>query len=63
MNTEVLMLILSRRIGESFFIGDDIEIRILRCGSTVQVGINAPPHIEIVRAELIPENELEEVID
>ena len=57
------MLVITRRVGESFFIGDDIEIRILRCGSAVQIGINAPPHIEIVRTELIPEDELEAVSD
>jgi carbon storage regulator len=55
------MLILTRREGESFFIGDDIEVVILRTGSQVSVGINAPREVGIVRTELIPTEELEAV--
>jgi len=53
------MLIISRRPGESFFIGDNIEVVILEAGSHVRVGINAPRDIEILRTELIPPEEFE----
>jgi carbon storage regulator len=47
------MLVLSRRPGESFMIGEDAEVIVLgfdnRC---VKVGIRAPRHIPIVRKEL-----------
>ncbi len=47
------MLILSRKSGESFLIGDDIEIFILNAqNDRVKVGINAPEHIKIIRKEL-----------
>jgi len=48
------MLVITRRPGESFFIGDDIEVFILAGGSQVRVGISAPRDTEIVRTELIP---------
>ncbi len=47
------MLVLRRRAGESFFIGDDIEIEIL--GITAQgakIGIRAPRETMILRKEL-----------
>jgi carbon storage regulator len=52
------MLVFTRRSGESFFIGDDIEVVILETGSQVRIGINAPREVEIVRTELIPPEEL-----
>lgn len=52
------MLIITRHPGESFFIGDEIEVVILEGGSKVRVGIRAPEDIEITRTELIPECEL-----
>lgn len=48
------MLVLSRRIGESLLLGDDIEIRILGInGSQVRVAIKAPADVHIVRKELL----------
>lgn len=55
------MLIITRRPGESFFIGDEIEVVILESGSQVRVGINAPPEVVVLRTELIPDEELEVV--
>jgi carbon storage regulator CsrA len=49
--------------GESFFIGDDIQVVILEAGSQVRDGINAPRHVEIFRTELIPTEEFEAVDD
>ena len=55
------MLVITRREGESFIIGDNIEVVILKAGSQVRIGINAPQDIQILRTELIPTAELEEI--
>lgn len=48
------MLILSRRSGEAFKIGEDITIVIHEIGGErVRVGIEAPKNISIVRSELL----------
>lgn len=47
------MLILTRRIGESIKIGDDITIQITRIqGGRVRIGIEAPKDVKIMRNEL-----------
>ncbi len=47
------MLILSRRAGEAFFVGEDVEIIILETrGDKVKIGINAPPQVNLARSEL-----------
>jgi len=47
------MLILSRKLGESFFIGEDVEVFILDAQSDrIKVGIVAPENIKIIRKEL-----------
>ena len=47
------MLILTRKIGESIWINDEIEIIISEVkGDQVKIGINAPLTIEILRGEL-----------
>ena len=48
------MLVLTRRSGESFFIGDNIEIKISDIsGDKVRVSIDAPREITILRSELL----------
>lgn len=47
------MLVLRRREGERIKIGDDIEIVIVRSGKTVEVGIDAPRDVKILRSELL----------
>jgi carbon storage regulator len=48
-----LMLVLSRKPGESLFIGSDIVITLVEVmGNRVKIGINAPADIEILRGEL-----------
>jgi len=48
------MLVLTRRVGESLTIGDDIKLTILdHQGNQVRVGIDAPRDVAIVREELI----------
>ena len=47
------MLILTRKTGQGFTIGDDIEIIITEVsGDKVRVGIEAPKHIKVLRCEL-----------
>lgn len=47
------MLVISRKVGESFVIADNIRISILASGNDkVSVGIEAPPEIKVVRTEL-----------
>lgn len=47
------MLVLTRKIGESIQIGEDIEITISSIkGDQVKIGINAPKNIEIHRKEI-----------
>ena len=51
------MLILSRRESESVHLGDDIILTIVRVsGEKVRIGIQAPPHIKVLRNELEIEN-------
>ena len=47
------MLILTRRIGETLKIGDDITVTVLDVkGYQVRVGIKAPQDVTILREEL-----------
>ena len=47
------MLILTRKTGQGFTIGDNIEITITEVsGDKVRVGINAPREVKILRSEL-----------
>lgn len=46
------MLVMRRRAGESFMIGEEIEVEILEISATrVKLGVVAPPAVEIVRKE------------
>lgn len=46
------MLILTRRIGETLVIGDDVKITVLSVkGIQVKMGINAPKEISVHREE------------
>ena len=47
------MLIITRKPGESFYIGDDIKVTILgERDGTVKVGIDAPKDVQILREEI-----------
>jgi carbon storage regulator len=47
------MLILTRRVGETVMIGDDVTVTILGVkGNQVRVGINAPKSIAVHREEI-----------
>ena len=48
------MLVISRKIGESLVISEDIRITITAiAGDKVSIGIDAPKEIKIVRQELL----------
>ncbi|MDD3470372.1 MAG: carbon storage regulator [Thermoguttaceae bacterium] len=57
------MLVLSRKTGEKIAIGDQIEISIIQISpTTVRLGINAPKSCTIVRGELIPPPDIQDVV-
>jgi carbon storage regulator len=48
-----VMLILTRRIGETLIIGDDVNITVLGVkGNQVRLGINAPKDVSVHREEI-----------
>jgi carbon storage regulator len=60
------MLVLTRRSGQSIRIGSAVEVRVVRIeGDRVVLGIAAPRHVAVVRAELIEQvsGELREASD
>jgi len=48
------MLLLTRKRGESIFIGDQITVTVVKIrDNSVQLGIEAPKDVKIVREELL----------
>lgn len=48
------MLVLTRREGESFTVGDDVEIEILDIKpGVIRIGIRAPRSVRVMRSELV----------
>jgi carbon storage regulator len=48
------MLVLTRKIGESFVVGDDVKVTIIDIvgGNKVRVGIDAPQEVPVYREEI-----------
>lgn len=50
------MLVLTRKLMEKLYIGDDVCITVVRLeGGQVRLGIDAPRDVAVVRAELLPD--------
>jgi len=48
------MLVLTRKLMEKLYIGDDICVTVVRVeGGQVRLGIDAPREISVIRAELV----------
>ena len=54
------MLILTRRIGETLMVGDDVTVTVLGVkGGQVRLGINAPKEVPVHRSEVYEKIKLE----
>ena len=60
------MLILTRRVGETLMIGDNVTVTVLRVkGNQVRLGVNAPKDVSVHREEIFEriQNETDESSD
>jgi carbon storage regulator len=47
------MLILTRRVGETLMVGDDVTVTVLGVkGNQVRIGVKAPPDVAVHREEV-----------
>lgn len=58
------MLILSRRVGETICIGDDVKLTVLGAqGNQVRVGIHAPKEVAVHREEIYQRIQSEKITE
>ncbi len=47
------MLILTRRVGETLMVGDDVTVTVLGVkGNQVRIGVNSPKYVALHREEI-----------
>ncbi len=57
------MLILTRKVGESIIIGDDIVIKVVETGkNNIRIGIDAPREITVLRQEVYDSIQRENIL-
>lgn len=58
------MLILTRRVGETVVIGNDVTVTVLGVkGNQVRLGVNAPREVAVHREEIFERIKREQVVD
>lgn len=54
------MLVLSRKVGQKIFVGDDVTITLVRIsGDKARIGVEAPKNVPILREEVKKRQEAE----
>ena len=58
------MLILTRRVGETLMVGDEVTVTVLGVkGNQVRIGVNAPKEVAVHREEIYQRRQHEESPD